>query len=132
MPSWCTSNRKVRASFFRPTFSCTWSSWAINQYKNNRNNLNYALADADATRSTSEKAGTGLFSQTHVHDLRNDRATKENILAAFEKGRSASAPAGVFTFYYAGHGVLNTQRQCAALLKRRPFPNRPALPAHTG
>ncbi len=83
----------------------------INQYKNNRYNLNYAVADADAMRSALEKAGTGLFSQTHVHDLRNDRATKENILAAFEKVRNTSAPTDVFIFYYAGHGVLNAQRE---------------------
>ena len=81
----------------------------INQYKNNRYNLNYAVADANAVRSALEKAGASLFSQTYVHDLRDDRATKENILAAFDKVSHTSAPGDVFIFYYAGHGVLNAQ-----------------------
>ncbi len=83
----------------------------INQYKNAKYNLNYATADANAVRASLEKAATGLFSKINVHDLRDDRATKEGIMAAFEKVRSTSSPLDVFVFYYAGHGVLNAQKE---------------------
>ncbi len=83
----------------------------INQYKNPKYNLNYATADANAFKNAAEKSAASLFSKVNAQYLGDDRATKESILGALDKVKATSRPTDVFVFYYAGHGVLNEQKE---------------------
>jgi WD40 repeat protein len=83
----------------------------INAYKNPKYNLNYALADATAfSNSISEGANT-LFSKINTIFLKDADATKEGIVAAFEKIKANAQPQDLFVFYYAGHGVINDKKE---------------------
>gem|GEM_PF-4392921 len=44
--------------------------------------MNYAKADADAVQTTLKSAAEGLFKDVVLHEIRNDQATKDNIIQA--------------------------------------------------
>lgn len=78
----------------------------INKYKNPKYNLNYAEADANGVEKVvREKSGT-LFKQVIPYAIRNDKAVKANMLAAFEDVRKKALQQDVLIVYYAGHGVM--------------------------
>jgi hypothetical protein len=82
----------------------------INKYKNQKYNLNYATADATSFKEMVEKNGTGLFSKTNIVYIGDEKATKEGIVAELEKIKLLASPKDVFIFYYAGHGVVNQNK----------------------
>jgi uncharacterized caspase-like protein len=78
----------------------------INQYKNPKYNLNYAQADADGFEGTLRQSSTSLFKEIVPFTIRNDKAIKENITAAFEQIKSKALEQDMLIVYYAGHGVM--------------------------
>ncbi len=78
----------------------------INQYKNSKYNLNYALADATAFKAAIAKGTQGITTDVKVHFISDAEASKGSITAAFSKVQSAAQPQDIFLFYYAGHGVM--------------------------
>lgn len=78
----------------------------INQYKNPKYNLNYALADADGFEATLRKSSATLFKEIIPFTIRNDKAIKENITGVFEQIRSKALEQDMLIVYYAGHGVM--------------------------
>lgn len=83
----------------------------INTYKNPKYNLNYATADATSFKEAIEKGGNSIFSKTNVVFLSDEKATKVGISAELEKVKAAAKPQDVFIFYFAGHGVMNDNKQ---------------------
>lgn len=81
----------------------------INQYQNEKYNLNYAVPDASAFKERITEIGGPLFDQIAPRFIGDTQATKavlEKELAAIQ---AAAAPQDVFIFYYAGHGVVADQ-----------------------
>lgn len=79
----------------------------INQYKNPKYNLNFAQADANEFEKTVIAGGTSLFGGVVKINLRDSKATREEILKAFASVRNQAKEQDLFIFYYAGHGVMS-------------------------
>ncbi|MDF2188358.1 caspase family protein [Paraflavitalea sp. CAU 1676] len=83
----------------------------INIYKNSRYNLNYAQADAAAFKTALEAGSAGIFAKVNTHYIKDADASKAGIASALEKVKQAAQPQDLFVFYYAGHGVVNDQKE---------------------
>jgi len=83
----------------------------INEYKNGKYNLNYAKADATSFQEEIAKGMMGLTKSQNAIFIKDTDATKENITAALEKIASEAQPQDIFVFYYAGHGVMNNEKE---------------------
>jgi WD40 repeat protein len=83
----------------------------INTYKNPKYNLNYALADATSFAEAITKGSKNLFTKTNTVFIKDADATKEGMVAAFNKIKATAKPQDLFVFYYAGHGVINDKKQ---------------------
>jgi WD40 repeat protein len=79
----------------------------IDEYKNRKYNLNYAVADASAFMEKIERINTGLFTSITPHFIKNSEATAAGIINAFQAVKNVAGPRDVFIFYYAGHGVIS-------------------------
>lgn len=78
----------------------------INEYKNPRYNLNYAIADADAFSEAMAVQST-LFEEVIHIGIRNADFTKSKIESVFANVMSKSREQDLLIFYYAGHGVMS-------------------------
>jgi hypothetical protein len=83
----------------------------INTYKNPKYNLNYALADATSFAEAISNGSKDLFTKTNTVFIKDADATKEGMVAAFNKIKVVAKPQDLFVFYYAGHGVINNKQQ---------------------
>jgi WD40 repeat protein len=79
----------------------------VNSYRNPKYNLNFAVADASAFEREVKKGGGNLFDQVIVKSIRDNKATKTDILAAFHEIQKQAKEQDLFIFYYAGHGVMS-------------------------
>ncbi|XOV94972.1 MAG: caspase domain-containing protein [Bacteroidota bacterium] len=79
----------------------------INEYKNPRYNLNYAIADADAFSETLNGGQSALFSEVKHIPIRNSKFTKDEMNNVFSSIMSEAQEQDLFVFYYAGHGVMS-------------------------
>jgi WD40 repeat protein len=77
----------------------------INEYKNSRYNLNYAVNDADSFIGAVKKSGDSLFKSIETTLLTDKKATRQGIIDALEKITARAKPEDVFMFFYAGHGI---------------------------
>lgn len=82
-------------------------SVGINDYKNSKYNLNYAVKDADDFSKAIAKGGGELFNKINTYSLEDNKATKSEIESLFNEIVENVGPEDVFVFYYAGHGVMN-------------------------
>jgi len=78
----------------------------IDQYKNTKYNLNYAYADAAGVKDLIVNKSAKLFRNTFIHELYNSDANSNNIKSIFNEIMPKIQPQDVFTFFYAGHGVM--------------------------
>jgi WD40 repeat protein len=83
----------------------------INTYKNAKYNLNYARADAEAFKAAMENGSKTIFSKVNTIFIKDAEADKAGLTAAFEKVKAAANPKDLFVFYYAGHGVMNDNKE---------------------
>jgi hypothetical protein len=79
----------------------------IDQYKNPRYNLNYAVTDAESLIGFINSGGTGIFSAIDAKVITNQLATKTNILAELNRISEKINETDVFILFYAGHGVMS-------------------------
>ena len=79
----------------------------INEYKNPRYNLNYAIADADAFSTALTGDRSTLFSEVRHIGIRNGDFTKSKLVSVFENVMSEANEQDLLVFYYAGHGVMS-------------------------
>lgn len=82
----------------------------INDYKNPRYKLNYAIADATGFKNEVEKGSRSIFGSVNINYLKNSEVTRERILQVFESLKSKANQEDVFVFYYAGHGVMSEEK----------------------
>lgn len=79
----------------------------INQYKNPKYNLNYAINDADGVDKAIKDNASMLFKEIVQYNIRNDKAIKTNIFATFDEVKGKINEQDVLLVYYAGHGVMS-------------------------
>jgi len=78
----------------------------IDKYKNSRYDLNYAKADAISVAKRIYNKSTQLFKDVFLYKIYNQEATSARIRSTFETIILKAKPEDVFTFFYAGHGVV--------------------------
>jgi WD40 repeat protein len=81
----------------------------INQYENEKYNLNYAVADAAAFKDKVATRGAPLFDQLSPTIIKDSEVTKARIKKELFNIRNTALPQDVFIFYYAGHGMVTDQ-----------------------
>jgi WD40 repeat protein len=81
----------------------------INNYKNPKNKLNYAVTDAATLKETIESGSKEIFGSINTIYLQDSKATKPEIINAFNSIKESVKPEDVFIFYYAGHGVMSEE-----------------------
>ncbi|MBV6640851.1 MAG: caspase family protein [Cyclobacteriaceae bacterium] len=79
----------------------------INEYKNPRYNLNYAIADADAFSDAITDDQATLFSEVRHIGIRNADFTKPKMESILDKVATEAREQDLLIFYYAGHGVMS-------------------------
>ncbi|MEO6978179.1 MAG: caspase family protein, partial [Mucilaginibacter sp.] len=83
----------------------------INQYKNPKMSLNYALADATAFKNEAERDAGTVTANIKTYFITDDKADKAGILQAFKTVQQNAKPQDVLVFYYAGHGVISDKNK---------------------
>ncbi len=79
----------------------------INEYKNPKLQLNYAVADATLFADTLKKGASSLFEKVEVKQLSSkEETTRENILKEL-KGMQSLNPDDLFVLYVASHGTVD-------------------------
>lgn len=79
--------------------------FGINEYSDNRLNLNYGRPDAQAIAAAFKAGRSGAFGETIVHELYDADATKAKIYAALDRLRDTTNPEDVVVIYLAAHGI---------------------------
>ncbi|MCB9224132.1 MAG: caspase family protein [Crocinitomicaceae bacterium] len=85
-------------------------SIGINEYKNPKYNLDYAVNDSKSFTKSIKDGGAGLFTNVFEYSITNEKATKEVITATIKEIEEKIGPEDVFLFYYAGHGVMSFEK----------------------
>jgi len=80
-------------------------SIGINEYKNQKYNLNYCVNDMNSFTDTIKLISQKIFENVWIRKISNDQATKLNVINALEEVSKLAKPEDVFIFYYAGHGI---------------------------
>ncbi|MGV8058175.1 MAG: caspase family protein [Smithellaceae bacterium] len=79
----------------------------INEYKNPKLQLNYAVADATLFANTLKKGASPLFEKVEVKTLSSkEETTRENILKELKAMQSLN-PDDLFVLYVASHGTVD-------------------------
>jgi len=79
----------------------------INEYKNPKLQLNYAVADAALFADTLKKGASALFEKVEVKTLSSkEETTRENILKELKAMQSLN-PDDLFVLYVASHGTVD-------------------------
>ena len=85
-------------------------SVGIDDYRDGRLRLAYAVADARAISSSYAEAGRGAFDEVHVKTVTNSEATIAKLDATFASLAEEIDPDDAFIFFIAGHGVTTGGR----------------------
>jgi WD40 repeat protein len=83
----------------------------INQYKNPKMSLNYALADATAFKTEAEKGAKTFITNVKTYFVTDAAADRSGIEQAFKDVQKTAKPEDVLMFYYAGHGVISEKNK---------------------
>lgn len=79
----------------------------INEYKNPKLQLKYAVPDAELFESTLKKIAAGLFEKVIIKKLvTKEKTTSENIIKELKAYKSLN-PDDVFVFFVASHGTVD-------------------------
>ncbi|MCX6328811.1 MAG: caspase family protein [Bacteroidia bacterium] len=79
----------------------------IDQYKNTKYNLNYAVTDAVSLADFIKANGSGIFSTIDIKVITDQVATKTNIIAELNRISQKINETDVFILFYAGHGAMS-------------------------
>ena len=82
-------------------------SIGINDYKNEKYDLNFAKNDAKSFTNTLKKGSKSIFNEIYEYNISDNDATKENVKSKMLEITKNIGPEDVFIFYYAGHGVMS-------------------------
>ena len=90
--------------------TCYVLSVGINQYKNNKLNLNYARPDAESFTKLMNGKSALLYKDIKLSTLYDQDATRQKILDKLDELATKINQEDVFIFYYAGHGSMVDNR----------------------
>lgn len=79
----------------------------INQYKNTRYNLNYAVADAKGFEEKIKRNCGRIINECKTHYISDTEATKDKIVNTMREIAGTAQAQDMLVFYYAGHGVMS-------------------------
>jgi hypothetical protein len=82
----------------------------IDNYRNPRLQLRYAVKDAQAIRDKLRQKGGRLFDRTEVYELYDAAATRDGISALFKRAARNMRPGDVVVVFFAGHGFSEDRR----------------------
>ncbi len=82
----------------------------VNDYKNPKYKLNYAIADAASFKAEMEKGSKGIFGRIETVFMENATVTRSSVLEKFTELKGKVNQEDVFIFYYAGHGVMSEDK----------------------
>ena len=82
----------------------------MQDYKNPKYKLNYALADATAFKAQMILGSQSIFDKTEIIYLSDSKVSKQGITDAFKTIQAKAKATDVFVFYYAGHGVMSEEQ----------------------
>ncbi len=85
-------------------------SVGIDNYRDGRLRLAYAVADARSIATSFAEAGRGVFDEVIVKTVTDAEATMANLDAAFARLAEEIGPEDAFMFFVAGHGVTTDGR----------------------
>ena len=80
-------------------------SIGVNEHRNSRYNLNYAVADARSFVQAVQRSGARVFTDIRPTLLLDRQVTRDSIIQAFETITQQAKPEDVFMFFFAGHGI---------------------------
>ncbi|MGK0386085.1 MAG: WD40 repeat protein [Patiriisocius sp.] len=107
-----TINKPSRSVYYegvKPTATLYCLILGVNEYKNNKYNLSYAVPDAYAIKEQLAKSESAIFTSTEIVYLTNSQVNKEHIEQTLDSLRELIQPEDVFLFYYAGHGLMSQE-----------------------
>ena len=96
-------SRRVNSNVQKPNLYIL--SAGINDYKNSKYNLNYCVADMESFTDSLKNISADLFGSVIIRKVKNNEATKDNLLKLFADIAKTIHSNDVFIFYYAGHGI---------------------------
>lgn len=79
----------------------------INNYKNPKYKLNYALTDAKSIEKKVLDINKSLYESINVTTMYDEQFTKENLKGKIEEIATQMNEQDLFLFYYAGHGTMS-------------------------
>jgi WD40 repeat protein len=79
----------------------------INQYKNPKYRLSYAVTDAESFVTEMSNGAKEIFDKVEIYFMKDTAVTRASILKEFEDFKLKVKPEDVFIFFYAGHGVMS-------------------------
>ncbi|MCC6549557.1 MAG: caspase family protein [Ignavibacteriaceae bacterium] len=79
----------------------------VNNYKNSRYNLSFAVNDIDTLITEISKKGEKIFKEIVVVRLTDTEATRGRLLQSAEELITKVKPSDGFVFLYSGHGVMS-------------------------
>lgn len=79
----------------------------VDKYKNSSYNLNYAVADASSIVEKIKSSSQDIFKSVNVTFYKNEKATRDSVIAGFKRIANQSQPQDAFLLFFAGHGVMN-------------------------
>ncbi len=82
-------------------------SIGVNEYKNPKYNLNYAIADAEAFTEQMMRGAASIFEEVVDLRIRNAEVTRTGITEAMQAVKAQANEQDLLVFYYAGHGVMS-------------------------
>lgn len=80
----------------------------IDEYKNGRYSLDYAVGDVEGFISSLTPIADSLYDELFISEIKNEKAVRTNIISELESIAAKAMPEDVFVFYYAGHGIALT------------------------
>ncbi len=79
----------------------------INEYRNPKLQLNYAVADAKLFAETLKRVGAGMFERVNIKVLSAKEETTNEIIIKELKAMRGLRPDDLFVFYVASHGTVD-------------------------
>lgn len=80
----------------------------IDEYKNERYSLDYAVGDVEGFIGSLAPIADSLYDEMFITTLKNDQAVRTTLISELESIAAKANPEDVFVFYYAGHGIALT------------------------
>jgi WD40 repeat protein len=98
--------RLAYKSFVAPQADLYLLVVGVNEYLNERYNLNYAKPDAAAVLNALQVGGKPIFRKIIAQAIYDKEATAGSVIGAFESIIKNAREQDVFVFYFAGHGTV--------------------------